>query len=38
MDEVLDGLAAQLKELQRYKARFGELDDEDETERITEVK
>ena len=38
MDEVLDGLAAQLKELQRYKTRFGELDDEDETERITEVK
>jgi hypothetical protein len=38
MDEVLDGLAAQLKQLQRYKARFGELHYEDETERITEVK
>lgn len=33
MKDVLGGLAEQLKELQRYKARFGELNDEDEDER-----
>lgn len=27
MTDVLDSLAEQLEELQRYKARFGELDD-----------
>jgi adenylate cyclase len=33
MNDVFSGLAEQLKELQRYKARFGELDDEDEDEK-----
>lgn len=33
MKDVLGGLAEQLKELQRYKARFGELNDEDEDEK-----
>jgi hypothetical protein len=33
MTEVLGGLAEQMKELQRYKARFGELSDQDEDEK-----
>lgn len=33
MKDVLGGLAEQLRELQRYKARFGELSDEDEDEK-----
>jgi hypothetical protein len=33
MKDVLGGLAEQLKELQRYKSRFGELSDEDEDEK-----
>ena len=35
MEEVLGGLAEQLKELQRYKAKFGELDDADRIEDIS---
>jgi hypothetical protein len=34
MGEIMSGLEEQLKELQRYKARFGELRDDD---RITEL-
>lgn len=33
MHDILGGLCEQLKELKRYKARFGELSDEDEDER-----
>lgn len=33
MKDVLSGLAEQLKELDRYKSRFGELNDEDEDEK-----
>lgn len=32
MSEVLDGLAAQLAELERYKAKFGPIEDYEEEE------
>jgi len=35
MEEILGGLAEQLKELQRYKAKFGELDDADRIEDVS---
>jgi hypothetical protein len=34
MNDILGGLAEQLEQLQRYKARYGELDDKD---RVMEV-
>lgn len=38
MDEVLGSLAAQLQELQRYKARYGELDERRDTKRKSKTK
>jgi len=35
MNDILSGLEEQLRELNRYKAKYGKLDDD---ERITEVK
>lgn len=37
MDDILSGLADQLQELARYKAKYGELNDHDSTRQITEV-